>query len=109
MIDLVLELAIVAGCASVLFILARALPRVTENGVEIAEVSDAGLVDRLLRRLPVAEIDALLSGVAEKTLRQIRVVNLKIENMVNSGIERLRHSERRVKKDESTEDLFEKK
>ncbi len=71
-------------------------------------------MDRIMKRLPTGRIDVVLNGAAEKILRQIRVWNLKIENLVNAGIIKVRGEQNGNTKNggaesQPSEDIFDKK
>ncbi len=106
MFDFIIQLVIVGGLGAIIVILGRALPRVEE---ESSHVDNRGAIDRMMKKIPMSSIDAAIAGFLEKGLRKIRVVNLKIENLVNSGIARLRGPQNDNKNKESANDLFEKK
>ncbi len=107
MFDFIIQLLIVGSLGTIIVILGRALPRVEESSA--GERGKEGVVDRLLRRIPMSEIDTAIAGFLEKALRKIRVVNLKIENLVNDGIQRLRGPQQHKKQQDDANDLFEKK
>ncbi len=105
MFDFIIQLMIVGGLGAIIVILGRALPRVEESRT-IAD--HHGTIDRMMKKIPMSAIDSAIASFLEKGLRKIRVVNLKIENLVNSGIQRLRGSQNEKKKEDAN-DLFEKK
>lgn len=108
MLDFIIQLTIVGSLALMIVILARALPRIAEDDGRVK--SNGAILDRVMQRIPTATIDVAISGFLEKVLRKIRVVNLKLENLINSGIHRLRgESENGKEKERPADDLFEKK
>lgn len=108
MYDFILQIILVSSLGVVIYLMARALPRVPET--ESSGGSPFGYVERLMQRLPLAKIDAAVSGFFERLLRKTRVLILKTENLVNSGIHKLRSgSEKKQPPTDSASDLFEKK
>ena len=107
MYDFILQNIIVLGLAIVIYLLARALPRVSSED-ESAVPKKPGRIDVFIKRLPLAKIDAAVSAFLEKILRRARVLNLKIENSINSGIGRLRKGNEAKAEDKNQQDLFEK-
>lgn len=108
MYDFILQIILVSSLGAVIYLMARALPRVPEN---VGEGSNPfGYVERLIQRLPLAKIDTAVSGFFERLLRKTRVLILKTENLVSSGIHKLHLSkEKKQTPPDSSADLFEKK
>lgn len=73
------EIASVAALAVVLYILIQVLPRINDSEVEkvTSKLSFHGLIIRLERA------DEVAAGVFHKFLRRIRVVILKLDNVVS--------------------------
>ena len=101
MYDFILNLIFFGSLGIILFLLARALPRLTENGTESHPV---GAFDRFVSRLPLKEVDARLNGYVEKFLRKAKVFILRFDNSLNERLERLRRTN--GKSGEQTSDLF---
>lgn len=103
MYDFVIHIVLVVSLGAMIYLLARALPRVSdEHGV-----LPPGFFDRLVDRLPLDRIDIALSAMLERTLRKIKILILKMDNVVNSYIEQVRrHSP--ISRKQTTEDLKEK-
>lgn len=89
MYSLILQLLLFSSLGTIILLLARALPRVSdESGV----VHPESFFDRLLRRLPLEKVDTFLNGVFEKLLRKLKVGVLKIDNVVSGYLARLRRT-----------------
>ncbi|MBI2604213.1 MAG: hypothetical protein HYW56_01590, partial [Candidatus Harrisonbacteria bacterium] len=88
MYDFILQIALIVSVGAIIYLFARALPRLPE--AETAPIGTPNAVERILRRIPLAKIDAALSAFLEKTLRKMRVLVLKTENLVSAGIRRMR-------------------
>ena len=108
MYEFLLQIILIAGLGAMVYILARALPRVPEvDGAPSAPLP--ARLERWVKKLPLAEIDAAILSFLEKVLRKVRVVIMKIENAVNSGISRLRKGNGSAASAETRDDLFDKK
>ena len=105
MYDFLLQTIFFVSLGAVIYLLARAVPRVTEAG----EVIHAhGRFDRFLSRLPLRQIDERLNLGFEKTLRTLKVWVMKSGNALDGRMARLKqHLERHEQKSESA-NLFEK-
>lgn len=104
--ELLLEIIIVAGIATIIVILARAVPRIDGS----VDSSTERFIDRILGKVPLASIDAMTSIFFEKLLRKVRVLVLRIENMVTNWINYFRSGNGKTKNEMDTakENLFEK-
>ncbi len=105
MYDFTLQITAVLSGAMIVYLLSRAVHRVAES-VGVTEAPFISRVDRWLKKLPLHKFDEWVLGFLEKFLRKIRVLNLKIENSVNSSIGKLRHGQGVAKEEESKKDLF---
>ncbi len=87
MYDLVLQLLIFSSLGAIIFIFARAVPRVTEGE---GATHPVGFWDNLLRHLPLSKIDGTLNSFFEKFLRRSKVVLSRLDNLVTSYLNRVR-------------------
>ncbi len=105
MYDFLLQTIFFVSLGIVVYVLARAVPRVNESGEVMHGV---GRFDRLLARLPLHQIDDRLNALFEKMLRTLKVWIMKSGNVVDERMGRLKaHVEHQEKKTESA-NLFEK-
>ena len=105
MYDFFLQLILFVSLGTVIYLVVRAVPRVTETG---GVLHTPGRFDRLLSRLPLREIDDRLNIVFEKSLRLLKVWIMKGGNALDARLARLKtHLERQERKGESV-GLFEK-
>lgn len=88
MLDFILQISIVLSLSVIIYLFARALPRVGDAGE--AKTAKKNYFENFLKKLPLQKIDASVSAFLEKILRKLRVVLLKIENTLDSAISRLR-------------------
>lgn len=102
MYDFLLQTSFFVSLGIVIYLLARAVPRVHESG---DVVHAPGRFDRLLSKLPLQKIDARLNVFLEKFLRRAKVILMKFDNSINYHLGRLRKSNN-VSETEKKPDLF---
>ncbi len=96
MYNLLLNLIMFASLGVVIYLMARAVPRVNDAG-EPAHA--AGKIDRLLSRLPLGKIDAKLGALGEKTLRKLKVVLMRLDNLLTYRLNRMKKNGNGKKQD----------
>lgn len=72
----------------IVYLLARAVPRIAHNRPE--DVQPLSGFDRFIGRLPLEKIDRVLHSFFEKVLRKLRIVLMKIDNYINSHLKNLK-------------------
>lgn len=93
MYDFIVNIVLVGSLAIMIYLLARALPRVTdEHGV-----MPSGVFDRLVEKLPLQRIDLMISSFFEKLLRKAKVLVLKLDNTINEYLAQVRRHSPAVK------------
>lgn len=107
--DFILQIILLASAGVIVYLFARALPRVSDD--DIAPPSKIWLrIEEFFRSLPLQKIDIFVNGILEKFLRKFRVIILKIENIVNAGIHKVKSGKKDINSDGGvSRDLFEKK
>ena len=80
MYDFILQLALISSLSLIVYLLARALPRVKTDEHQLS-VYD--YIEDFLGRLPLHHIDQSLSLQTEKFLRKTRVIVMKVDNLIN--------------------------
>ena len=86
MYDFLLQIILFGSLGVIVYLMARAVPRVLESG---EPMHNAGRFDRMLSKLPLREIDSRLNGYLEKFLRRIKVFIMRFNNLVDSKLNRL--------------------
>ncbi|PIT92771.1 MAG: hypothetical protein COU08_00620 [Candidatus Harrisonbacteria bacterium CG10_big_fil_rev_8_21_14_0_10_42_17] len=89
MYSFLLQIILFSSLGVVIYILSRAVERVPDDR-EVAHTP--GVFDRMLRALPLAEADRWINTTFEKLLRKTRVNLLKIDNLINKGIDKVRRN-----------------
>ncbi len=108
MYDFPLQIIVVICGGIMIYLLARALPRVPDDTGDSTIAGVGARFENWTRRLPLKQIDEAIIGFFEKVLRKIRVVNMKIENVVNAGIGKLRRGQQAAESEKPKDDLFQK-
>lgn len=87
MYDFLLQIIVFSSLGIIIYMLARALPR-----IENIKPSPAGpnALDRFLSKLPLEKIDFVLSNFFEKLLRKLRVVVMKADNLINARLGKIK-------------------
>lgn len=93
MYDFIVHITLVGSMGIMIYLLARALPRVTED----EGVMPAGVFDRLVEKLPLQRIDLMISAFFEKVLRKMKVLVSKFDNMINGYLAQVRKHSPAVK------------
>ncbi len=87
MYDFLLQTIFFTSIGLIIYLMARAVPRVTEVG-DTAHAP--GRFDRFLSRLPLHTIDERINIFFEKFLRRMKVVIMKSDNLVNKYLGKLK-------------------
>lgn len=82
MYDLILQLAMVLSLSAIVYLLARALPRVRDEDVLVR----GDYFERLVAKIPISKIDAWFALLIAKFLRRLRVIILKFDNVLHRSI-----------------------
>ncbi len=101
MYDFILQIILFGSLGTIVYLMARAVPRVTDAG---EPMHDSGRFDRMLSRLPLKEIDGRLNGYLEKFLRRLKVLILRFNNSVDGKLDKLRRMN--VRAEDKGPDLF---
>ena|SRR3989344_4816510 len=84
--NFVLQILVFTSLGTVIYLLARALPRV---GDLPSPERKPNFLDRMISKVPMAKIDESLDSFFAKTLRKIKVLILKIDNFINDRLGKL--------------------
>ncbi len=86
MYDYIVQIALFGSLAVIVYLFARALPRIDRPD----HVRTANAFDRALAKLPIGKMDSAVNSFFERILRKMRVVIMKIDNFVNGYLNRLK-------------------
>ncbi len=87
MYDFLLQLFFISSLAVMVYLMARALPRVA-NGEEPKNFYY--YLEQWLERLPVHKVDERLNNYFFKTLKKVRVVVMRVDNKIVHGLNRIK-------------------
>jgi len=71
----------------IIYLIARSAPRVTE--VHVLPQRD-NYLDKLAKKIPLEKMDAIASSLLEKFLRRLKVLILKLDNLLGNHLKNLR-------------------
>ncbi len=80
MTDFIIQITLFISFGIIVYVAARALPRISEESVEVNPTKN------LLSSLPAQKIDLAIASFLEKTLRRGRLTLLRFDNTLNSYI-----------------------
>ena len=86
MYDFIVHIVLVVSLAAMIYLLARALPRVTDE----SGLTSVGFFDRLVDRLPLQRIDLMMSAFFEGSLRKAKILVSKLDSVINDYLEQIR-------------------
>ena len=98
MYDFILQTIFLLSFGTLIYLVARAVPRVTETAEP--EVRREDYFERLIKKLPIEKADAVTSMLLEKLLRKVKVTILKLDNFLTKHLKNL--------KPDNTSDSFER-
>ena len=104
MYNFVLQTIVMLSLGTIIYLMARAAPRVSDSPEPLPKLS-RNYFDELFKKLPLEKLDALTSAWLEKSLRKLKVLVMKIDNALNKHLSNLRASDNLAEKPS----LFEKK
>ena len=101
MYNFILQTIVMVSLGTMIYLVARAMPRVTE----IAKSDPAkDYFDKLMKKLPLEKADMLATLWTEKFLRKLKIVILKLDNLLSKHLSNLKPAVT-----EEKPSLFEKK
>ncbi len=100
MANFVFQIILTCSLGVVVFLFARALPRVSEEEVGAPTDIVEKKLEQWIARLPLHKIDHGINLFLEKMLRKVRIVILKVDNLVHSLLAKVKSSSVAAKKAE---------
>ncbi|MDD5060973.1 MAG: hypothetical protein PHN44_01660 [Candidatus Marinimicrobia bacterium] len=86
MYDFILQIFIMFSLGTVIFLVARALPRISETETANAPKSRTNWFSSF----PFEKVDAAVNAFSEKTLRKIKLILMKTDNMVSRQLNKFK-------------------
>ncbi len=102
MYNFILQTIIMVSLATIIYLFARAVPRVQDSAMQSRNKDYFG---DLFDRLPLEKADAFLTMLMERFLRSFKVVILKLDNLLTAHLKSLRGSDS-LGKNEAAGQLF---
>ncbi len=87
MYNFILQMALMLSLGTIIYLMARAVPRV---GDEISK--PAGKFDHWLNSLRLEKFDIILSNFLEKALRNAKLILMKLDNLTNEYLDKIKQS-----------------
>lgn len=109
MYNFILQTIIMASLGAMVYLIARAAPRVGDNEEIFGKFSYTGRLDRLIAKIPFDKIDSTLSIFFEKFLRKLRLFLLKWDNLLSEHIKKIKKINGNDFQKEEKQNLFENK
>lgn len=104
MYDFILRMAVMVGLGAMIYLVARAAPRVSEETVK-NEIGKEG--SRLFSHQKIEKLDVFLSNFLEKTLRKFKLILMKLDNFTNNYLDKVKGGKSgNGQKDEEKPTLF---
>ena len=86
MLEFILQIILMIGLSGMVFIAAKAIPRVPEKDDNEARFED------FIKSLPLDRIDDIIRTLLHKGLRRFRLLLLKVDNKIGSYLEKTKDS-----------------
>ncbi|KKR88774.1 MAG: hypothetical protein UW50_C0001G0150 [Candidatus Wolfebacteria bacterium GW2011_GWA1_44_24] len=106
MYNFILQIAIMLSLGAMVYLVARATPRVSDIE-ESSDHSFHGRLDKLIAKIPLDKIDFVLSLTFEKSLRKLKLMLMKWDNVVTGHIEKIKKTNGSELSKEDKPNLFE--
>ncbi|MBI4159630.1 hypothetical protein HY504_00485 [Candidatus Wolfebacteria bacterium] len=90
MYNFIFEIGFFLGLGTMIYLVARAVPRVGDD--LLADEHHSGLIDRLIARIPMEKLDEMSSRFLLKMLRRTRLVILRLDNLIGKSLEKVKRS-----------------
>jgi len=87
MYSFLVQIIFVASLSVIIFLFARALPRISRE--EDAKLK-FDLADKFAKKIPLEQFDKVMHQLSEKWLRKLRVWILRLDNIVNGYLDQLK-------------------
>jgi len=89
MYNFILQIIIMSSLGAMIYLIARAAPRVGDIE-EIFKKQPLGDFEKLIAKIPISEIDFILSAWVEKSLRKIKLILMKWDNLLSEHLNRIK-------------------
>ena len=100
--DFILQISMVISLAAIIYLLARAVPRVRDEDLIIATES---YFEKLAAKVPIHKIDTWFGAAVAKFLRRLRLIVLKLDNLLHRSITSVNHKHQYPEKNSFIDEL----
>ena len=90
MYNFILQIIIMSSLGIIVYLFGRAIPRISNIEENITKNSFQFKLDKFIAKIPFDKIDISFSTSIEKTLRKIKLLLMKWDNIVTNHIEKMR-------------------
>ncbi|MEK7658022.1 MAG: hypothetical protein AAB366_02435 [Patescibacteria group bacterium] len=90
MYNFILQIIIMISLGAMIYLIARAAPRVGDSEESFEKFSYTNRLDQLIAKIPFDEVDAALSVSVEKLLRKLKLFLLKWDNLLSEHIKKIK-------------------
>ena len=92
MYNFILQIVIVLSLGVIIYLIARTIPRTTNESEAsgLPNQKQTGGFDKLISKIPLAKIDAAIDSFLLKFLRKIKVLIMKVDNLLNIYLNKLK-------------------
>ncbi len=87
MYDFILQIIVMASLAVLVYLVARAIPRVSEMPTNTLKRDYVG---EIAKKIPFEKIDAFLNSFAAKFLRKAKIITLKLDNWISGHLNKFK-------------------
>jgi len=103
MYDIILQSIFFISLAVLIYLFARALPRVDDSGKTDYR---KGVFDRMLAQLPLREVDSHINASLEKFLRKMKILVMKSDNVINERLHKIKKVNAQQEEESDEKSLF---
>jgi hypothetical protein len=87
--NFLLQIIMMAALAAAVYIFSRAIPRIDDEAMA-ASPKEGLWWERTMKRIPLNKIDDSFDNFMEKTLRKVKIVLMKADNLVTGKLKGLK-------------------
>ncbi len=88
MYDFLVQIILIISLSVIIYLFARALPRLTE----VAD-KKANVLDRVIGKLPLEKMDSAFASFSERFLRKAKILVMKADHLINGYINKIKMHE----------------
>jgi hypothetical protein len=89
MYNFILQIAIMLSLGTMIYLMARAVPRIGDETSEII-IKPKSKFDQLVSSLPMEKIDAFFNNFIEKLLRKLKLLSIKLDNFSTNYLNKVK-------------------